>query len=652
MYEGDEDDCAWLMERVANLTDSHEVINVVEWSEKKRYLPPELTSRPGYFDPSVAPFMIEVMEVLSANSPVTHVDMMKSAQVTATTIGENVIGYQIDHAPGPAMYLTADDGLAKRWMETRLDPMLDHSGLQLRLRAKSGKGRKTGDTGLKKEFPGGFLLSQGAQSAAKLRMTSIKYLTMDEIDGWPLTLGDEGDTAAIAENRTRAYEDTRKVFTPSTPTLLTTSRIYKRYKLGDQRKYHVPCPHCGEVQELRWHWTDKEGTKFGIVYDLDDEGYLVEESVGYKSTCCGEIWKNHDKASFMQPANGAHWMPTARSQSPTRRSYHISALYSPIGIYSWVALVRDWLKAWDPITDRVRDRAALQVFYNQSLGVPWEDRGEAPRAEKIRENRRPAYSSNQIPNILSMVEAGAEIAVLTASADVHKSRIDVEILGHCPGGRTYSIGWRSLAGDTSDTDGEAWQAMRDLIERETFTDEKDNTYRLTLTFIDAGYRTDAVVGFCSEYSTGVVAIQGRDNTQKGSKMREFWEFTTQQGGHGLHINVTTYKDRLAAWLRKEWDGHGEQPPGYCNYPHDYNDAYFHQYEAETKVEVTDKRTGFTRRFWKKTRADNHAWDCRVYNMAAMDYIVYSVCLEQWGIEEINYNYFWEWIKENGGRFGG
>jgi phage terminase large subunit GpA-like protein len=644
-FRENDTDRDWIIEQIANLTESHEVINVVEWAEEKRYLPPELTSKPGYYDPSVAPFMIEIMEALSANSPVTHVDLMKSAQITATTVGENVIGYQIDHAPGPAMYLTADDGLAKRWMETRLDAMLQHSGLDEKIQSTSGQSRKSGDTALKKEYPGGFLLSQGARSAAKMRMTSIKYLTMDEIDGWPLSLGKEGDTAAIAENRTRAYEDTRKVFAPSTPTLLSTSRIYKRYKLGDQRKYFVPCPHCGELQELRWHWTNDEGEKFGVVYELDDHGNLKEESVGYRSECCDGLWRNHHKAKFLQLSSGAHWGPTATSSAPTRRSYHISALYSPVGIYSWSAMVRDFLKAWDPTTDRVRDIPALQVFYNQSLGQPWEDRGESPKAEKVKENRRAVYNAGQVPNVVAVKEAESHVVLLTAAADVHKDRIDVEVIGWTTKGRSYSIEWLSLKGDTLDTESEAWSALREMIESKTWSADDGKQYRLTVTFIDAGYRTDTVMGFCSEYSSGVVAIQGRDTPKKGARLREFWEFIGQNGENGLHVNSTTYKDRLAAWLRKEWDGHGDQPAGYCNYPTDYPDSYFHQYEAETKVEQVDKRTGFTRRYWKKTRNDNHAWDCRVYNMAALDYVIYTYCVHNWGLDEINYNYFWEWALE-------
>ncbi|MCK4960455.1 MAG: hypothetical protein KAT00_13675, partial [Planctomycetes bacterium] len=58
-----------------------------------------------------------------------------------------------------------------------------------------------------------------------------------------------------------------------------------------------------------------------------------------------------------------------------------------------------------------------------------------------------------------------------------------------------------------------------------------------------------------------------------------------------------------------------------------------------------QRIGF---YWMKISesAPNHAWDCRVYNMAALDIIIFTTCASQLGIEAIDYAAFWEWaIRE-------
>ncbi len=39
----------------------------------------------------------------------------------------------------------------------------------------------------------------------------------------------------------------RKVLLVSTPTIRGLSRIEREYEVSDQRRYFVPCPHCGAM---------------------------------------------------------------------------------------------------------------------------------------------------------------------------------------------------------------------------------------------------------------------------------------------------------------------------------------------------------------------------------------------------------------------
>ncbi len=50
-----------------------------------------------------------------------------------------------------------------------------------------------------KEFDGGALMLTGANSAAGLRSIPIRYLILDEIDGYPLSVDNEGDPVMIAD---------------------------------------------------------------------------------------------------------------------------------------------------------------------------------------------------------------------------------------------------------------------------------------------------------------------------------------------------------------------------------------------------------------------------------------------------------------------
>ena len=105
---------------------------------------------------------------------------------------------------------------------------------------------------LAKEFPGGILVMTGANSAVGLRSLPARYLFLDEIDAYPASADEEGDPVALAEARTLTFAHRRKMFLVSTPTIQGVSRIEREYLASDQRRFFVPCPHCGAMQWLRF----------------------------------------------------------------------------------------------------------------------------------------------------------------------------------------------------------------------------------------------------------------------------------------------------------------------------------------------------------------------------------------------------------------
>ena len=64
------------------------------------------------------------MDSLSPTSPVERVVFMKAAQLGATEMGSNWIGYVIHHAPGPMMAVWPTVEMAKRNSKQRIDPLI------------------------------------------------------------------------------------------------------------------------------------------------------------------------------------------------------------------------------------------------------------------------------------------------------------------------------------------------------------------------------------------------------------------------------------------------------------------------------------------------------------------------------------------------
>jgi len=316
--------------------------------------------------------------------------------------------------------------------------------------------------------------------------------------------------------------------------------------------------------------------------------------------------KNSDKVHFLKKGK---WEPTAISSDPTFRSYHINALYSPVGMYSWVQACRDWLEA-------SKDVLKLKTFINTVLGEPWEERGERPTTRQIMQNRI-SYLKGTVP---------PEVLFLTAACDVHKGRIDVEILGWGLDQVSYSINWLSIEGDTLSFDGDAWSQLEKVIMNGV------GGMKISLTLIDSGYLTEQVYRFSARFGTSVYPLKGIDRYNYKQAYR-----LVEVDGYGelrcLQVVVDYYKDRLAAWLKKKVMEDGGLPWGTCLYPADYKDAYFKQYTNEQKLEEVNNKGEVLGYKWVKRNANaaNHAWDCRVYNLAAFDFFV-DLVREHHGIQ--------------------
>lgn len=638
-------DLEFLRDRYSKVTVERRELLPSEWSEQKRYLPASASSLPGYYRFDVAPFMREIIDCMSPESPVRQVTIMKGVQVGATTLLENTIGYYIDQIKtAPMMLVTADAELAKLRMESFVVPMLKHSGLDHLVRSNDEQNpRKTGRTDKKYEWEGGgFLVPFGAVNANKLRSMPIQVLLRDEVDGWPDNVGKDGDPVQLSEDRTAAYEATRKIFDCSTPLIKGQSKIERLFLAGDQRYYFVRCLGCGHPQVLRWTRTDKDtGRVSGFSWDTED-GRLVEGSTRYTCEKCEHQHTNNDKPRLFAPGN-AEWQPTATPGSAHHRSYHISALYSPLGMQSWDACAQKWLDAWDVENNRSKDNLKLQVFYNNVLGEAFEQRGTKLRFDVVSAHRRHAYRYGEVPNRWLESVCGSPVMIVTCAVDVHIDNLAVKVVGWCKGRRAVMLNYWRFQGDTEQIDNpKTWGRLRELIEAKEYVADDARTYRLQLTLIDCGYLTDTVYRFCERYEAGVYPVRGREAPPKNAPIKEFWSYTTEGGLIGWAASVDMYKDRWSSALRRSWDGLGQQPEGYFNAPIDATDEQLKELTVETRREKIDKATGRRLGFeWHRpSGANNEAWDLLIYNNVALDIIAYDVCIKQMELESIDWEAFW------------
>lgn len=558
-------------------------LTVSEWSDKYRILTSESSAKPGRWRTSRVPFLKQIMDDLSPMSPINEVVVMKGVQLGFTESGLNMVGAYIDLDPCAIMYVMPTIEMSKGISESRIDPMVENCD-SLRRKIRPAKEKDSGNTKLKKQYPGGVLVLAGANSAASLRSRPVKVLVLDEVDGYPLNVDKEGSPISLAEKRTSTYGAQRKIYKLSTPTLYGQSVIEPEFEATDKRYYFVPCPHCGAIQHLQWvqmRWTPGN-------YD----------SVRYECEHCEEHIEERFKTQMLEAGK---WIATAPENAKKNKTgYHLNSLYSPLGWLSWSQIVEEWEKAQ-------KDVNLLQVFVNTILGETWKEKGDAPEWEMLF-NKREQYKPNVVPN---------EVVLLTMGVDVQGNRIEMEIVGWCEGKKSYSIDYRILEGDTSSSSSEVWKALLAVV-NETFVREDGNQMQIRLTCLDSGFNTQTVYNFCRDFGgSRVVPVKGNKNQPVISQNPT--QVDTLKNGKRVgsvrlwNIGVGIVKSELYGWLKQNKSETGIAPDGYCYFP-EYGPNYFKGLVSEQLQFRLVK--GYRVYEWVKIFERNEPLDCRVYARAA------------------------------------
>lgn len=577
--------------------------------EGRRVLPPS-TPFPGLWENSRTPYAVEIMDNMSPFSPVVYSDVMKGAQLGLTAAAENVVAYWMDANPAEVLYVSATEDLLLKWATKRLDPLIDSCGFRHKIHAQSdasAKTRRSGDRTFSKEYVGGALDMASAQSASSLRSDSKRILVLDEIDGAPRLLRTgEGAWVDVAEGRTNAWGARKKILAFSTPTLYETSVVHERYQLGDQRHFMVPCPHCGKRQPLE---LGSEESNHGLRPDREG-GRLV--NVYYLCQHCHEAIFNYHKGGLL---HGGVWEPTAETYTPARRSYYINSLYSPVGMMSWMELYEKYEKAQETVD-------GMRSFTNLYLGLPYRETGQRPKLENVVELKG-AYASGTVPNDVLFITVGADVQRGSKRDPDNPPRIELEVLGHGLGYRTWSIAYLRFEGEIDDPSGGAWAEMQRWAESGGILFKKKSGREMapSLIFIDSGdgVHADTIYHFCDGWqstfpSKGFDALKKRKN-EKGDEMttNNFKRFRAQKVGENTiiyEISTNYYKNLLYKSLKIQREDSGAQRPGFCDFPLDYPESYFKGLTAE------EKRVDGS--FHCPQGKRNEPLDCRVYAMCAAD----------------------------------
>lgn len=581
-------------------------LSLSEWAEVHARLSPESSADVGRYRPY--PYQRAILDAIG-DPRIERVTVMKSARVGFSKMLNFSVAWYMAQDPCPIMIVQPTIGDAEGYSKEEIEPMVRDMPILSGLISPSSK-RDGGNTILKKKFPGGIVHLVGADSPRGFRRTSIRALFMDEVDGWALTAGEEGDQIKLATKRTETFGN-RKIVAGSTPTMESTSRIKRLYDQGDQRRYHVPCPKCDKPQVLRWsqfHWTEGDPS-----------------SVHYECEHCGEKIHHDQKRWMVEEAHRRQrdgskefgWVatnPTAKGHA----SFHLWTAYSYAPNATWEHLATEWEAC-------AHNTEEKKTFINTTIGETYKGEGDKPEWKRLYDRREP-FKANVVP-------AGGHI--LVAGVDVQRNRLEVEVVAYGPRLESWSVCHRVFGGDTSQLEGEGcpWQCLADMLSEE-WEHELGGKLSIRLMAVDTGDQTSTVYQWCARHpASRVMAVKGQKEgyaqivgaptqtgaTKAGKKSRtalNLWP-----------VGVAKIKEELYGWLKQERptdDSGAEMPWGWCHFP-EYPEEYFKQLTAEELIPVYHR--GYRRHVWEVTRKNgrNEVLDLRVYARAA----AYVLLVDKW-----------------------
>lgn len=567
------------------------LLSLSAWADKFFVLSAETAAEPGRW--RSLPYQREVMDAIT-DSTVPMVVVMKGARVGYTLMLSAAIGYFMTQDPSSMLIVqpTVDD--AKGFSKETIAPMLRDVPVLSRIVFRDVEEKNSGPKGsatlLHKAFPGGVLSLAGANSETGLRRISRRVVMFDEVDGYPLSAGAGGDPVSLGLKRSEAFHN-RKAVAGSTPLVSGTSRIEELFLAGDQRRYHVPCPHCGFMDFL-------------VFERKADRGHVMRWPAGKPKDAYFECRGNGCKIEHKDKRwiiERGEWRPD--NPGAPHRSYHIWAAMSYSPNATWAQIVERFLAAKD-------DPQKLRTFVNTDLGETWVERGEAPEWERLYARREP-YTIRSVPD-------GA--IVLTCGVDVQQDHFRYEVVGWAPNKESWSVDAGIIWGDTAVE--ATWSKLDDELLARTYENDDGAIYTIAKLAIDSGYRTQMVYSWARKHPfSRVIAVKGDANlraiigspspveiTVRGKKLRRGYKIWA--------VGVNVAKDELYGWLGLTIGEDGMVPAGYCHFP-EYDEDFFKQLTAEHLVTTTNKRTHRTKMEWQVLpNRPNHHLDTRVYARAA------------------------------------
>jgi len=484
-----------------------EPVNVSTWAERRRVLEADNSARPGRWSNEDYPFLVEIMNAVS-DPRIRKVSSRKPSQNGGTEAMYNSIFWANEQAPGPAYYVhPTKDELAKV-LQHRLLPAMravgscSAAGVGVPDMDDAGQHRAAKASGLMVQMTRMHLNCVGSNVPVAMKSWPARYAFIDELDECA-----EG-TSVLIEERLSTFPE-RKLVRVSTPKVAEPEEgIDLAFSQSDRRRWHVPCPHCGFYQELRFSRLKWDG---GVSASQEK----VKSTLRYECHDCGAEIAPVEKRGMVR--RGV-WVPAGmEAERHTGRLSGERLGPADHAGFTWSKLISPrtewWEIAWGWCERKGKPDAE---WYGQTFGEPWSAEGVDLPWERVKQHFAPlargGYQSDVVP---------LEAVCLTAGIDVQRAGLWVTVRAWSAGGKRSWLVYSDYR-DAPLKDRAAAEAAVADVRRWTFPMAPEHPGRAVWgdrgmpiwgAMVDSGdgVRTDEVYGWCQTPVAGgcqLIAAKG------------------------------------------------------------------------------------------------------------------------------------------------
>lgn len=563
----------------------------------------ERSPRPGPFSIKGFEFLREIHQVLSPEHPCREVTVRGSAQIAKTeSIVNPTVAAWHENMPLNSLVVHPTGKAAGDWVDQKWGPLRRSAPSMVRMFGRGG-GSDNADTKFRQETfdRTGILKVTSAGSPDDLAQTSHRLIVLDDLSKFEMH--PKGDPEEMAASRAESFEDA-KILAASTPQIMGACRITRRFLRSDQRFYHVPCPHCGNMAPLTWE---------NFRARIDPENL---SGAHFSCESCGGVIEHHHKAQIVA---AGRWVP--RNPRGDHPGFHLWRAYAPQRDWASVAHKYAQVMGWTSLgavestseakkTEKV-EAETEQTFWNDVLGLPFEQASGGPDWEALRD-RAEAEEVEALPR--GIVPACG--VILTAGVDCQLDRIEVTIAAFGRNLRRWTVDHVVIPHHVGDQEG--WAAL-DALLKSTWRTALGLRLPLDMLAIDSGNWTEDVYQWGKRHPWNRVILVKGGSSANGPVMAP-QKFERRANGkarkaqrRAFMVNVSQLKGDFYGWLGKA----DPEERGHVQFARDMGDEYFRQITAEVRV-LRRATSGVTVSRWELAEPGrrNEALDCMLYAEAA------------------------------------